>query len=249
MSPDHAVLGVFVPIVSHKSTLLALGLVALCLDAAFGQQTEVSRYDAYVGYAFLNSPHIGLFENGVALQVGYRPKTWYSVGFDYSVSAGDLSLTPNLLPTALQQQLGAQLAQLVAAGVIPPSYNLVVPAHSFTQTFAVGPQLAYRRMTRATLFLRPVFAGAIHESATPHPADPIAVTVANELAPSGKKTDTAPFLGFGGGFDIIVTKMFSLRTQADVVYDHLFNDLLRDGRFTVRFSIGPAFNFGRNISK
>lgn len=236
-------------IVSHKWTLLALGLTVLCLDAAFGQQTEVSRYDAYVGYAFLNSPHIGLFENGVALQVGYRPKTWYSVGFDYSVSAGDLSLTPNLLPTALQQQLGAQLGQLVAAGVIPPSYNLVVPAHSLTQTFAVGPQLAYRRMTRATLFLRPVFAGAIHESATPRPTDPIAVTVANELAPSGKKTDTAPFVGFGGGFDIIVTKMFSLRTQADVVYDHLFNDLLKDGRFTVRFSIGPAFNFGRNISK
>jgi hypothetical protein len=31
------------------------------------------------------------------------------------------------------------------------------------------------------------------------------------------------------------------------VYDHLFNDVLKDGRWTVRFSIGPCFNFGRNI--
>jgi hypothetical protein len=38
-----------------------------------------------------------------------------------------------------------------------------------------------------------------------------------------------------------------LRTQADLVYDHLFNDLLKDGRWTVRFSVGPCFNFGKNI--
>jgi len=27
----------------------------------------------------------------------------------------------------------------------------------------------------------------------------------------------------------------------------LFSDLLKDGRFTTRFSVGPCFNFGRNI--
>jgi hypothetical protein len=47
-----------------------------------------------------------------------------SIGFDYSISTGDLTLTPNLLTTALQQQLGAQLAQLIKAGVIPPTYML-----------------------------------------------------------------------------------------------------------------------------
>jgi hypothetical protein len=31
------------------------------------------------------------------------------------------------------------------------------------------------------------------------------------------------------------------------VWDHLFNDLLKDGRWTTRFSIGPCFNFGGNI--
>ncbi len=232
-----------------KFLLTATVGLLLLTGPASGQQTDITRFDAYVGYGFLDSPHIGLFENGVAMQVGYRPKRWYSVGFDYTVAKGNLVLTPNLLPTALQQQLGAQLGQLAAAGVIPSNYNLAVSTDSVTQTFAVGPQLAYRGMTHATLFFRPVFAGAIHEAATPHPADPIATGVAKELAPRGVKTDTAPFIGFGGGFDIIITRNFSIRTQADLVYDHLFNDLLRDGRFTVRFSVGPAFNFGPKLAR
>ena len=223
--------------------------LAFAAQPAFSQQTYVTRFDAYGGYAFLNSPHIGLFENGFAAQIGVRPKPWYSMGFDYSISAGDLNLTPNLLPTALQQQLAAELGGLIAAGQIPPTYALVVPAHSRTQTFAVGPQLAYRHLTHATIFFRPIFAGAIHELATPQPRDPIATLVAKQLAPSGQKTDTTWFLGFGGGFDILLTRHIAWRTQADVVYDHLFNDLLKDGRFTVRFSAGPAFNFGPNIAK
>ena len=216
---------------------------------AFSQQDYVTRFDAYGGYAFLDSPHINLFENGFATQIGFRPKTWYSVGFDYSISTGDLSLTPDLLPTALQQSLGAKLGQLAAAGMLPPGYKLEVPVHSRTQTFAVGPQLAYRHFMKTTLFLRPLFAGAIYEQATPKPADPIASAVVAQLAPSGHKTDTTWFLGFGGGFDVLLTHHFAVRTQADLVYDHLFNDLLKDGRWTVRFSIGPAFNFGPNIKK
>ena len=231
-----------------KGLLTAAGAGLLLTASAWGQQTDVPRFDAYVGYGFLNSPSIGLFENGVSMQVGIRPKRWYSLGFDYTIAKGTITLVPSMLPDGLRTQLGARLGQLVAAGVIPPTYSLSVPASSVTQTFAVGPQLAYRGMTHATLFLRPVFAGAIREAASPHPRDAIATSIANELAPSGKKTDVAPFIGFGGGFDIIFTRTISLRTQADLVYDHLFNDLLRDGRFTVRFSIGPAFNFGRNIA-
>jgi hypothetical protein len=221
----------------------------LLSPAAFAQQTYVTRYDVFGGYAFLDSPHVDLFENGFAAQIGFRPKTWYSVGFDYTIAAGDLKLTPELLPPALRDRLAAQLAQLAAAGQLPPGFSLVVPAHSRTQSFAFGPQLAYRHFRQVTLFLRPVFAGAIHETATPHPRDPIAAGVVSQLVPSGKKSDTVPFIGFGGGFDIILSKHFAVRTQADLVYDHLFNDILKDGRFTTRFSIGPAFNFGRNIVK
>src|SRR5664280_1346270 len=111
------------------SALRALSIVvpiALLLAASpvAAQQTYVRQFDAFAGYAFLDSPHISLFENGFQMQVGYRPKTWYSLGFDYSRTTGDLVLTPNLLPTALQQQLGAQLAQLAAAHVIPAGYAL-----------------------------------------------------------------------------------------------------------------------------
>ena len=233
---------------SALRTLLIAAPIALLLAASpvAAQQTYVSRYDAFAGYAFLDSPHISLFENGFQMQVGVRPKTWYSLGFDYSRSTGDLVLTPNLLPTALQQQLGAQLAQLAAAHVIPAGYALAVSTHSTSQTFAVGPQLAYRHFSHLTLFIRPSL-GAIHEVAVPHPADAIATGIAKELAPAGKKTDWTGFYGFGGGFDILFSKHVGIRTQADLVYDHLFNDLLADGRWTVRFSIGPCFNFGRNI--
>jgi hypothetical protein len=236
--------------ISAPRILLTLALV-LVASTAFGQQSYVTRYDAFVGYAFLDSPHVNLFENGFAAQIGFRPKPWYSLGFDYSLSTGDLSLTPDLLPTALQQQLGAELGQLIGAGLLPKTYTLTVPAHSRTQTFAVGPQLSYRHFTHTTLFLRPVFAGAIHEVATPQaaPGDSFAAAVVQQLAPTGKKTDTTWFLGFGGGFDILFSKHFAWRVQADLVHDHLFNDLLKDGRFTTRFSTGPAFNFGRNIKE
>jgi hypothetical protein len=235
---------------SALRTLLVVVPIALLLAASpvAAQQTYVSQFDVFAGYAFLNSPHISLFENGFQAQFGYRPKPWYSLGFDYSRSTGDLVLTPTLLPTALQQQLGAELAQMVAAHLIPASYALAVSTHSTSQTFAVGPQLAYRHFSHLTLFIRPSL-GAIHEVAVPHPADPIATAVAAQLAPTGKKTDWTGFYGFGGGFDILFSKHVGIRTQADLVYDHLFNDLLADGRWTVRFSIGPCFNFGKNVAK
>jgi hypothetical protein len=158
-----------------------------------------------------------------------------------------LTVTPDLLPTALQQQLGAQLGQLAAAGLLPSGYNLVVPASSTTHSFALGPQLAYRHFSKVTIFLRPSM-GAIREAATPKPGDPIAAAIAKQLAPSGRKTDTTGFYGFGYGFDILLSRHFAIRTQGDLVWDHLFNDLLREGRWTTRFSVGPCFNFGRNIA-
>jgi len=233
---------------SALRTLLIVVPIALLLAASpvAAQQDYVSQFDAYGGYAFLDSPHISLFENGFQAQFGYRPKTWYSLGFDYSRSSGDLVLTPDLLPASLAQPIAGAIAQYIAAKILPPGYALAVPAHSISQTFAIGPQLAYRHFSHLTLFVRPSL-GAIHEVATPHPGDAFATSIAAELAPSGKKTDWTGFYGFGGGFDILFSKHVAIRTQADLVYDHLFNDVLKDGRLTVRFSVGPCFNFGRNI--
>jgi hypothetical protein len=235
---------------ASRSAWPVLIAVSLWIAAppVWGQQSYISRFDLFTGYTFLDSPHVGLFENGLHLQSGARLRTWVSLGLDYSITAGDLTLTPNLLLPALQQQLGAELGGLAAAGQLSPSYQLVVPAHSRTQTFAGGPQVATHRWTHFTLFARPSL-GAIHEVATPHPGDPIATLVANQLAPGGNKKDWTVFYGAGGGIDFLISKHVALRTQADLVYDHLFNDLLKDGRLTVRFSVGPCFNFGQNLAK
>ena len=231
-----------------QTTLILVFAALLLIAPLYGQQKYVTRFDVFTGYTFLDSPHINLFENGFHTQIGVRPKTWYSVGFDYAYAKGNLTLTPDLLPVALQQTLGAELGQLVAAKVIPPTYSLVVGASAVTQSFAVGPQLAYRHFSKVTFFLRPDL-GAVHETATPTPTplDPIATAIVQQLAPAGKKSDWQAYYGFGGGFDILFSKHVAWRVQSDLAYDHLFNDLLRDGRFTVRFSVGPCFNFGRNI--
>lgn len=210
------------------------------------EQPYVSRYDFYAGYSYFNSPKVALIEHGFQFQAAIRPKRWYSLGFDYSRVSGDLKLTPDLLPTALQQQLGAQLGAIAAAGHLPAGYTLAVTTASETQTFAAGPQLSYRHFRAVTLFVRPSL-GAIREVATPKPEDAIAKAIVASLAPEGVKHDWQGFYGVGGGFDLNASKHVSLRVQADFVYDHLFNDILRDGRRTVRFSIGPAFNIGRNV--
>jgi hypothetical protein len=108
--------------------------------------------------------------------------------------------------------------------------------------------LSYRHYSKVTLFVRPSI-GAIYERATPHPSGEIATLIVEQLAPSGYKTDWTAFYGFGGGADLLFSKHVALRVQADLVYDHLFSDLLKDGRLTTRFSIGPCFNFGKNIAK
>jgi hypothetical protein len=225
----------------------AMAIIAFA-GLAHGGQDYVSRYDFFAGYAYLNSPHVSLPEHGFHVQAGVRPAPWYSLGLDYSRVSGDLNITPDLLLPSLQQTLGGQLAQLAAAGRLPTGYKLIVPAHSVTQTFAAGPQLAFRRFSSITFFARPAL-GAIHELATPHAGDAIAAGVVTQLAPSGEKTDWEMFYGFGGGVDIRVSKRLGLRVQADLVRDHLFSDMLKDARNTVRFSIGPCFNAGKNIVK
>jgi len=218
----------------------------VCAAPAFSQQKYVTRYEFSAGYTFLDSPHLGLFENGFNLQAAVRPRTWYAVGFDYTNTRGDTALTAGLLPIALRQNLAALLAQLAAQGLVPPNFVLAVPTHSFTQTFALGPVLTFRHFQQVTFSVRPSI-GAVRETATPRPHDPVTAAVVQFVVPSGKKTDWRAFYGLGGGVDFMLNRRFAIRLQSDVVYDHLFRDILKDGRWTVRFSAGPAFFFGPNI--
>jgi hypothetical protein len=219
-----------------------------CIPCAHAQQTDVKRYEIYSGFTYFETPTFNLAEHGYHLQAGYNARRWLGLGFDYSIVTGHNSLTPNLLLPSLQTQIGQTLAALEAEGFIPPGYELSVPTDNTTQTFAAGPQLVFRHFNSATIFVRPSI-GAIREVATPRPADPVAAAIVSQLAPSGKKTDWTGFYGFGGGFDLNITPYFGVRAQADFVHNHLFDDLLENGRWTTRVSIGPVFHFGKNIAR
>jgi hypothetical protein len=189
-----------------------------------------------------------MFQNGFHIQAGVKPRKWYVLGFDYSRSDGMLTITPDLLTTQLQQQLGGMMQKLAAAGMVPAGYQLKLDADATTQTFAAGPQLTYRHFSHLTMFVRPSL-GAIQEVARLQPTDPITKIAVSALAPEGTKTDWTYFYGFGGGFDIIAARHFALRVQADYVRNHLFSDTMANSRNTVRFSVGPAFQFGKPVER
>jgi hypothetical protein len=230
---------------SVRLAVMAGALTALC-GAAFAQQTEVRRFDVYAGFAGFETPELNLAQRGFHFQAGENVRRWLSGGFDYSEGSGHNALTPNLLKPSLQQQLGGQIQGLILAGLIPANYQLVVPTNAESQTFAFGPQLEYRRLKPVTLFLRPSL-GAIRQRVTPRPADPVAAAVVAQLVPAGSKVDWQGFYGFGGGAEWNATSHFGVRVQTDVVYWRLFNDLLANGTWTVRYAVGPTFHFGRNI--
>lgn len=233
----------------RRFTLAALAvLLASSPVSTRAQQSYIGRYDAYAGYADINSPDLGLNESGFHTQGGINLRPWLSVGGDYSIGWGSQLLTANLLPAALQAEVNGAQQEYIALGYLPANYHLAVPTDAFTQTFAFGPELVDRRYRRLTLFLRPSL-GALRERAVSHPADAFQALIVGQLAPAGYKLDWTGFYGAGGGGEIALTQHFGLRMQLDAVYNHPFNDILANGRWTFRASIGPAFHFGRNISR
>jgi len=222
-------------------------LLISTLASARAQQSYVSRFDAYAGFADIDSPMLGLNEQGFHAQVGMNPRSWYSIGADYSEGTGSQLLTTNLLPAALQATVNGAQAQYIAAHLLPANYFLAVPTDAATQTFAFGPQLVDRHYAKLTLFIRPSL-GALRERAVPHAADAFQAVIVGQLAPAGFKLDWTGFYGVGGGFEIAVSKHVGLRGQMDFVYNHPFNDILADGRWTYRYSVGPSFHFGRNMA-
>jgi hypothetical protein len=206
-------------------------------------QSYVGRFEVYEGSMYLNSPRMSLGEPGYHIQAGMRARRWLSFGFDYSRGTGNTSLTAPVLVGALQKQLNAA----ISSGELPANYRLSIPIGTVTQTFAMGPQFPYRRFNKVTLFIRPTL-GAVKEVATTHPADVVGQVIVQTYAPTGKLEDWTKFYGVGGGASLNFSKRFSLVVQADFVHDNLFNNILAD-RNTVRLSIGPGYQFGRNVTR
>jgi hypothetical protein len=219
---------------------LSLFIAFTCLSAfAFAQQDYVPRYDTFAGFSYLNSPKLNLAERGFDGEFGINLNRWLAMGGDYSIFTGHSDIHATDLKPAFQAQLVPLLPLL--------GPNPAVPFDSTTYTFTFGPQINFRQMKWITLFVRPAI-GGMHETATLKPNTPILALVTAQLAPSGKKTDLKPFYGIGGGFDLNATKHIGIRVAADFVHVNLFDDLLKEGRNSLRLAVGPTFKFGRNVA-
>jgi hypothetical protein len=225
---------------------IVLAVSTLLSSAALAEQSYVGRWDAYGGFASIMQPSINLTEPGFNLQAGVRATTWLTLGFDYTVGTGRNTLEQGMLIPSLAGQIGTQLGQLEELGLVPPGYKLAVPVNTKTQSFQIGPDFPIRRFEAVTFFVRPNL-GAIQVVATPRPADPVASEIVGQLTPTGKKTNWTYFYGFGGGLEFNVTHHFALRFQADFARDQLFSDILKASN-TIRFSVGPAFQWGTNVA-
>ena len=229
--------------------MLLAGLALMAGTGVRAQQATqksayVGRFDAYVGFSGIHAPFVNdLNQQGVGVQFGINNTRWLATGFDYSAQTGTTQLTPSLLPTNLQMALGAML---------PPKYSLSVPTDVNIQTFSAGPQLVYRHFSKASLFVHPVLS-AFRVKATPHPTDAVSTLVIGALEQqglvpaSGIKLDWTGGYGVGGGTDANFSKHFSARFIIDIAHTHPMNDLLANGGWVYRFSIGPAIHFGHNV--
>ena len=229
-----------------RRTIIALLLIILSVSVGTSlaqKQEYVGQYDAYFGYAYLTTPNMNLDERGWQAQFGYNWKRWVAVGVDTSYFGGNSSIT---VPQ-LNNQTIAKLAPILP--YLPPGYTVWSPYHANTYTITGGPQFNYRGFKYVTLFIHPDL-GAMYQSITMQPPDPImAGIVKNLLGPSMKTSQWTPFFGVGGGIDVNVSKHIGLRFQSDWVYTKLFDNLLRDPQYTWRMSASPTFRFGKNVPK
>jgi hypothetical protein len=222
-----------------KNISVLIVLVFLSFPA-FAQQDYVSRYDAFAGFSYLASPKLNLAERGFDGEFGVNLNRWLALGADYSIFTGHSDIHAADLKPAFQAQLVPLLPLL--------GPNPAVPFDSTTYTFTFGPQINFRQLKWITIFVRPAI-GGMHETATLKPNSPLLALVTAQLAPSGKKTDLKPFYGVGAGFDLNATKHVAIRFAADYVHVNLFDDLLKEGRNSVRLAVGPTFRFGHNVAE
>jgi len=228
----------------RSSFILVLLLLSLSVVTCLAQKQEyVGQYDAYFAFAYMTTPNMNLDQRGWHGQFGYNWKRWLALGFDTSYFGGNSSLTAS----ELNNQTLAKLAPILP--YLPPGYVIWTPYHANTYTITGGAQLNYRHFKYVTLFIHPDI-GAMHQSVTPHPPDPIMAGIVTGLIGPGKTvSEWVPFYGVGGGVDVNVSKHMALRFHADWVRTAFFSDILRDPQHTWRLSASPTFRFGKNVPK
>ena len=228
--------------------LLCGFVISICLPA-IAQTTEINRdinkYTVFTGFDYLISPARNLTERGFEADFGVTAKPWLGLGADFSaigdgiisgagtISGGETVYAPLLL----------QVPPIYGGPYDPNSIH--VGFKSTTYTFAAGPQIYIRKWEKFTLLIRPGL-GGIHEKAAIAfpPALGQLFGILGTPIPNANQTDTQFFFGFGGGFDVNVSKKVGMRFAADWVNTHLFSNLLAQRQNYIRFSIGPTFKWG-----
>jgi hypothetical protein len=243
--------------------LFLAGLLLALSAGAFAQQAYVGRYDVFAGFSYLDSPDLNLTQRGFNTQIGYNVRRWLALGFDYSIQQGKGTLIPGELKTTYANAVDGLIAEgkaglLAPYGVsqLPANYYAYVPVSATTQTFTGGPQLSTHHFKKFTLFIHPSI-GVIqehinlepHDAFTTFVAGPTGVLVSQGVLTSTHPSDHTYFYGLGGGADFIATKHVHLRADLEFVHVFLFSGLLADSRNSVRLSVGPTFNFGKNVSR
>ncbi len=228
-------------------TLALVGLsLFFFLPASAQEQGDVSinRYTVYTGFDYFNNPGLSLSQRGFDTDFGVTVKPWFALGADFSAS-GNSIISGGGTINGSRTVYAPLLIKAAPLGAPPPS-SVNVPFKSTSYTFAVGPQLYWRKWRQITFLGRPGL-GVIHATADVNLPPQLAGLLGQLGAqvPSAHQTDTRLFFGLGGGFDLNVSKHVGLRVTADWINTHLYPNILSDRQNFVRLTIGPTFRWGR----
>ena len=224
-----------------KRIVFCIAVMLVCLPL-LAQQTDINKYTFFTGFDYLTSPSQNLYARGVDFDFGYTAKPWLGVGADFGAFGSNFfSGTGTITGT---QTIYAPLL-LNTPGAPPPS-SVHVPFSTATYTFAVGGQLYLRKFKKVTFLVRPGL-GMIHDKANLNLPPQLGglLTLLHQPVPSAKQTDTTWFIGFGGGFDVNMSKRVGMRFAFDWINTHLFSDLLVNRQNYFRLSVGPTFRWGQ----
>jgi len=214
-------------------------LILLVGLPTMAQQTDINRYTLFTGFDYMISRARNLTERGVEADFGVTVRPWLGLGGDFGAMGSDVFSGAGTIK-------GGETiyAPLLTSINVPPD-SIHVPFKSTTYTFAAGPQFYIRKWEKVTFLVRPGL-GGIHESANiTFPAELGQLFQALHLTPpSAHQTDTEFFFGFGGGFDVNVSRKIGIRFATDWVNTHLFSNLLTPRQNYIRFSVGPTFRWG-----
>jgi Outer membrane protein beta-barrel domain len=232
--------------------LLCSLAIFVCLPAFAQEDVSINRYTLYTGFDYFAGPKLSMVQRGFDTDFGITVKPWLGLGVDFSASGdsiisggGTINGTSTVYAPILNDTYNNGIPGVLPPHAVPSANGVNVSFKSTTYTVAVGGQFYIRKLRKVTFLVRPGF-GAIHA--------PVDLNVPPTLPPlfellqlppvKSQQTDTNWFIGFGGGFDINLTRRVGMRFTADWINTHLFSNILTDRQNYIRFTVGPTWKWG-----